>query len=192
MLFSNLDVVVILHVCQLALRLFHPHQSLAIAVALPKDFITRLRVSVHLHVTDKLGAAAGMITVRVRGGGVQPARFPIGTTGKQLLDVLRGLPDFGDGTCDDIEGFAVPPSNEQLAPGNYFFLPGECCNNSADAEMVLVLPATLGNRRACRSRLCLIAPLSPCETAAAMCGPLQHMHDSTCIVRMTVVVLRMV
>lgn len=73
---------------------------------------------------DKLGATAGLITVRVRGGGVQPARFPVGTTGKQLLEVLRGLPDFGDGTCDDMEGFAVPPSNEQLAPGSYFFLPG--------------------------------------------------------------------
>ncbi len=61
--------------------------------------------------------------MRVRGGGVQLARFPVGTTGKQLLDVLRGMSDFGNGTVDDAEGFSVPPNGEQLAPGSFFFLP---------------------------------------------------------------------
>jgi hypothetical protein len=54
---------------------------------------------------------------------VQPARFPVGTTGKQLLDVLRGLSEFGDGTVDDAEGFSVAPNDEQLAAGSFFFLP---------------------------------------------------------------------
>lgn len=72
---------------------------------------------------DKLGCGTGVITVRVRGGGVQPARFPFGTTGRQLLDVLREMPDFGDGTVDDVEGFSVPPNGEQLIPGSFFFLP---------------------------------------------------------------------
>ena len=72
---------------------------------------------------DKLGCGTGVITVRVRGGGVQPARFPVGTSGSQLLEVLRGMPEFGDGTVDDAEGFSVPPNDEQLAPGSFFFLP---------------------------------------------------------------------
>ena len=72
---------------------------------------------------DKLGCGGGVITVRVRGGGVQPARFPGGTTGRQLLDVLRGMSDFGDGTVDDAEGFSVPPNDEELDPGSFFFLP---------------------------------------------------------------------
>lgn len=61
-----------------------------------------------------------VIAVRVRGGGVQPAHFPVGTTRRQLLEVLQGLIErgYGDGTVDDVEGFSVPPNDEQLAAGN--------------------------------------------------------------------------
>lgn len=43
-----------------------------------------------------------------------------------LLQVLRGMPEFGDGTVDEaLDGFSVPPSDDPLKEGIYFFLPGD-------------------------------------------------------------------
>ena len=90
-----------------------------------------------------MGVISGVITVRVRGGGVPPARFPAGgTTGKQ---VLRGMPEFGDGTVDDaLDGYCVPPSDEALKEGIYFFLPGQSMTSQHSAHQVLLV---VGSRK---------------------------------------------
>ena len=86
---------------------------------------------------DKPNGTSGVITVHVRGGGVSPARFPISTTGRQLLRVLREDPDFGEGSVDDLAGFCVPPSDAPLTPGVYFFLPGATFHTTSNGCAVL-------------------------------------------------------
>lgn len=95
-----------------------------------------------------MGVISGVITVRVRGGGVPPARFPAGgTTGKQLLQVLRGMPDFGDGTVDDaLDGYSVPPSDEALKEGIYFFLPGQSMTSQHSAHQVVLVVSSAAGR----------------------------------------------